>query len=95
MKEKDAFAQKLQIQLDEFGAEIERLKERADKTESDAQPWHRKEIEILQDKHKSAKSKLRELRESGDDAWDDMKEGLVTAWNAVSVAVKSATERFQ
>lgn len=92
MNEKQAYEQELQNQLDEFKAEIERLKARADKAE---EPWHHEQVEMLQEKHRQAKQKLGEFRDAGDDAWDDMKEGITAAWNAVGTAVKSAAKRFE
>jgi len=94
MSKKTEYEKKLQAQLDEFGAEIERLKARADKAEDDAEPWHQKQIEALQEKHKLAKEKLNELKESSDDAWEDLKEGITSAWDSVSGALKSAAKRF-
>jgi len=91
MSTKVEYEKKLQAQLDEFSAEIDRLKARADKAE---EPWHRQQIEALQEKHKLAKEKLGELKESSDDAWEDMKEGISSAWDSVSVALKSAAKRF-
>jgi len=52
MSKKIEYEKKLQTQLDDFSAEIEKLKSRADKTEGDAEPWHHKQIEVLQEKHK-------------------------------------------
>jgi chromosome segregation ATPase len=95
MSKKTEYEEKLQTQLDEFSAEIDRLKARADKTEADAEPWHHKQVEALQEKHKLAKEKLGELRESGDDAWEDLKDGIASAWDSVSVALKSAAKRFE
>jgi hypothetical protein len=92
MNQKEAYAQKLQIQLDEFSAEIDRLKARADKAE---EPWHRQQVEMAQEKHRQAKKKLGELRDAGDDAWEDMKDGISAAWNAVGNALKTAAKRFE
>lgn len=94
MTTKAEYEKKLQTQLDEFSTEIDKLKSRADKTEADAEPWHHKQIEVLQEKHKLAKKKLGELRESSDDAWEDLKDGLSSAWDSVSIAIKSAKKRF-
>lgn len=94
MSKKIEYEKKLQTQLDEFGAEIEKLKKRADKTKADAEPWHQKQIEVLQEKHKVAKEKFNELKESSDDAWEDLKEGISSAWDAFSLALKSAAKRF-
>jgi phage tail tape-measure protein len=95
MSKKDDYEKELQARLDEFSAEIERLKARADKADSDAQPWHHKQVEALQEKHRLAKEKLDELRKSSDDAWEDMKAGIATAWDSIGEAMKSATKRFK
>ena len=47
MSKKTEYEKQLQAQLDEFGAEIDRLKARADKAEADAEPWHHKQVEVL------------------------------------------------
>jgi ElaB/YqjD/DUF883 family membrane-anchored ribosome-binding protein len=91
MSKKTEYEKKLQTQLDDFSAEIDRLKARADKAE---EPWHKQQVEMLQEKHKQAKEKLGELRDAGDDAWEDLKEGISSAWDSVSVAIKSAAKRF-
>ncbi len=95
MNTKDAYESKLQVQLDEFNSEIEMLKSRADKAEADAQPWHRKQIEALQEKHRIAKEKYSELKEASDDAWEDMKTGIASAWDSLGEALKSATDRYK
>ena len=91
MNERESYAQKLQIQLDEFSAEIDRLKARADKAE---EPWPQQQVEMLQEKHRQAREKLSELKDAGDDAWEDMKEGITTAWHAVGNALKTASKRL-
>jgi hypothetical protein len=55
MSKKTEYEMKLQNQLDEFSAEIDRLKTRADKAETEAEPWHHKQIEALREKHRLAK----------------------------------------
>ena len=86
------YEKRLQIQLDEFSAEIDRLKARADEAE---EPWHQQQIAMVQEKHSQAKEKLAELRDAGDDAWEDMKEGITTAWHAVGNGVQSAAKRCE
>ena len=95
MSKKTEYEAQLQTQLDEFGAEIDRLKARADKSEAESQPWHQKQIDALQERHQQAREKLGEFKESGDDAWEDMKDGLATAWDSVRTALHSAAKRFE
>jgi chromosome segregation ATPase len=95
MSTKEAYERKLQDQLDEFNTEIDRLKARADKAEADAQPWHRKQIEALQERERIAREKLGELKVAGDDAWEDLKAGIASAWDSVGDALKSAKKHFE
>jgi hypothetical protein len=40
--------------------------------------------------------KLRsQLKEAGDDAWEDLKAGIDSAWDSLSGAIKSAASRFK
>jgi len=92
MSAREEYESKLQARLDLFDVEIEQLKARADKAEE--QPWHKKQIEALQEKQKVAKEKLGQLKVASDDAWEDLKDGLGSAWDSVGNALKSVAKRF-
>ncbi|MDW7646068.1 MAG: coiled coil domain-containing protein [Desulfuromonadales bacterium] len=95
MSKKEAYEQKLQAQLDEWDAEIKKLKAKADKAGADAQIEYHKQIEELQSMRKSAADKLSELKDAGDDAWEDLKTGIDQAWESLGNALKSASSRFK
>ncbi len=95
MSMKAAYEKKLQAQLDEWGAEIDKLKSKADKAEADAQLEYYKQIEELRSMQQSAASKLTELKDAGDDAWEDLKAGVDSAWDSLANSVKSAASRFK
>ncbi|MBR9874522.1 hypothetical protein L3V31_18740 [Vibrio sp. J1-1] len=92
---KEAYEKKLQAQLDEWGAEIDKLKAKADNAEADAQLEYYKQIEELRSMQEDANNKLAELRESSDDAWEDLKAGADSAWDSLSIAVRNAISRFK
>ncbi|HEY9148429.1 MAG TPA: coiled coil domain-containing protein [Gammaproteobacteria bacterium] len=92
---KEAYEKKLQSHLDEWSAEIDKLKAKADSAEADAQLEYYKKIEELRSMQESAHKKLAELKEASDDAWEDLKAGLDSAWDSLSIAVKSAKSRFK
>ena len=92
---KEAYEQRLQAQLDEWSAEISALKARADKAEADARLDYYKHIENLRAMQEAARAKLSALHQAGDDAWEDLKAGLDSAWGALGEAVRSAVSRFQ
>lgn len=95
MSMKEAYEKKLQAQLDEWGAEIDKLKAKADQAEADAHIEYQKQIEELQSMQATASEKLAELKASGDDAWEDLKAGAENAWSSLGDALKSAVDRFK
>lgn len=94
MSMKEAYEKKLQSQLDEWAADIDKLKAKADSAEGDAQLEYYKEIEELRSMQAAANKKLGELKDAGDDAWEDLKAGMDNAWNSLSSSIKSAASRF-
>lgn len=95
MSMKETYEQKLQAQLDEWGAQIDKLKAKVDGAEADAQLEYYKRIEELRSMEKSATDKLSELKDAGDGAWEDLKAGIDNAWDSLGNAVKSAASRFK
>ena len=95
MSMKEAYQKKLQAQLDEWSAEIDKLKAKADSAEGDAQLEYYKKIEELRSIQEAANNKLTELKHASDDAWEDLKAGLDSAWDSLGNALKSAASRFK
>lgn len=95
MSTKEACEKKLQAQPDEWNAEIDKLKAKADKAEADTQLEYYKQIEDLREQQQAAQAKLNELRQSSEDAWEDLKAGIESAWDSLGKAVRSAALRFE
>jgi len=95
MSMKDAYQQKLQARLDEWNADIDKLKARADKAEASVKLGYYEQIEDLKMKQEAAREKLAELKLASDDAWEDLKAGAESAWDSLGEAVKSASSRFK
>jgi len=94
MTRKEAFQKKMQAQRDKWAAEIDKLQAKADKAKADVQINYFKQLEGLRSGREEAGRKLAELREAGDDAWEDFKAGLESAWASLGHAVRSASSRF-
>lgn len=95
MSMKESYEKKLQAQLDEWNADIGKLKAQAEKAEADAKIKYNKEIEELQAMQAAAKKKLAQLKEAGDDTWEDLKAGIENAWDSLSKAMKSTASKFK
>ena len=94
MSMKEAYEKKLQANLDEWSAEIDKLKAKADSATADAQLRYYKQIEELRLMQEAAGKKLDELKAASDDAWEDLKAGVDSAWDSLSSSIKSAASRF-
>lgn len=94
MSNKQAYQQKVQAQLDEWSAEIDKLRAKADKADADAQIALNREIDDLRDKKNQAREKLEELSDASEGAWEDLKTGIESASNQLGQALRSAQSRF-
>jgi len=90
-----AYEQKLDAQLDEWNAQIDLLKARADKAEAEAKIEYYKTIDTLQHKQAEVRTKLHELKTAGDEAWEDLKTGAGKAWAEVEAAFHQPTSKFK
>jgi len=95
MSMKESYLQKLQAQLNEWSAEIDKLKAMADKAEADTRLEYYEQIDELRVKQAAANIKLRELMDASDDAWEDLKAGVESAWLSLGDSVKDAAARFK
>ena len=96
MKDKrKAYEDKLDAQLEEWNVQIALLKARADKAKADAKIEYYKTIDTLHHKQAEAGTKLHELKNAGDDAWEDLKTGAEKAWDEVKAAFDSAASKFK
>jgi len=92
---KKQYEQKLQAQLDEWSAEIDKLKAKANNMEADAKIEYEREIEKLNSIKESLSDKLAEIKESGDDALEDINVGFHDAMNSLNNAFKLAASRLK
>ena len=95
MENREEYQGKMEAQLSEWGAEIDKLKAKADKAAADTRQSYSDQIEALRVKQASMQAKLQELKASSDAAWGDLKEGLDISWNQVRDSFNKATARFK
>ncbi len=95
MKTKEAYIQKLHAKIDEWNADIDRLKAKADQVEADAKIEYQEQIQTLKSKRDEIETKISELSRSGEEAWKDLKAGVDLAWEAMNEAIKSAASRLR
>ncbi|MGE5422643.1 MAG: coiled coil domain-containing protein [Ignavibacteriales bacterium] len=92
---REEYQGKMEAQLSDWGAEIDKLAARADKATADAKQGYHEQIETLRTKKESIHAKLQELKTSSDDAWEDLREGLDQLGDQAQDAFKKAAARFK
>ncbi|MDY0094257.1 MAG: coiled coil domain-containing protein [Candidatus Vecturithrix sp.] len=95
MSNKELYQQKLQAQLDEWEAELNKLRAKASGASADAKLEMNQQIEDMQAKIDEGKAKLSELAETSDDAWDSIKEGVESAWDSLKSGFREAISKFK
>lgn len=95
MNEKELYQQKKQAQLDEWQAEVDKLKAKASGASADAQLELNKEIEALEGKIEEGKTKLAEIADASEDAWESVKDGVESAWDSMKSAFSDAAAKFK
>ncbi|HEY1076523.1 MAG TPA: hypothetical protein VGE51_07525 [Fontimonas sp.] len=94
MDDKALYQKKQQAQLDEYKAEIDKLKAKASKASADVQLEVNKQIRALETKLDEGRSKLAELAEATGEAWDELKSGVDSAWQSLKKGVSDAGSRL-
>ncbi|MFC6673937.1 coiled coil domain-containing protein [Marinobacterium aestuariivivens] len=95
MSMKEAYEKKMRAQLDEWDAEIRKLKARAEQAQADGQLEYYKQIEDLRQRQQHAQEKLEELQQASDTAWQDLRAGMESAWDSMAEAMRKASSRFK
>ena len=90
-----AFEEKFDAQLKEWSAEIALLKAKAEKAKAEVKIEYYKTLETLHGKQDVARTKLKELRSAGDDAWEDVKAGAENVWTEIKAVFQNAASRFK
>ena len=95
MNDKELYKQKKQAQLDEWKAELEKLRAKASEASADRKLELNERIEHLDGKIDEGKSKLSEIEDASEDAWESVKEGVDSAWDSLKDAFSDAASKFK
>ncbi len=95
MNDKELYQQKMQAQLDEWKAEVDKLRAKASGASADAQLQLNKQIGVLGSKIDEGQAKLAELRNTSADAWDSIKGGVDSAWVSMKSAFSDAAAKVR
>lgn len=94
MADKEIYEKKLQAQLDEWKAEMEKLQAKARGASADAQAEYDEQVKKLRAHRDEMAQQMKKLNDASGDAWEDVRKGVDSAWDSMSEAMKSAWNRF-
>ncbi len=92
---REEYIQKLTSKLDEWEHDLALLETKTEKAEGDLKQEYSKQVEAIKERRQETMHKLDELRSASGDAWEDLKEGMESSWEAMGNAVKEAVARFK
>ncbi|MGB5268578.1 MAG: hypothetical protein WBN30_18450 [Polyangiales bacterium] len=95
MKDRELYQQKMQAQLDQWKAEVDKLKAKSSGSSADAQLDINRQIRALERKIEEGKGKLSEIAAAGEDAWESIKDGVESAWDALKSGVTDAAAKLK
>lgn len=95
MNKKEAYEQKIQAQMDEWNAEIVKLKAQAAKARANVQINYYNQIEELRQKQETVSEKLTQLKEASEDSWEDLKAGIEEGVELLKTTVDSIISRYK
>lgn len=93
-EQKENYQQKIESQLNEWRADIDRLREKAKGAKDETKLKYQESIDKLELKMDEGKSKLKDLKESGGEAWESVKKGADSIWDTMKATFKEAREKF-
>lgn len=95
MNEKELYQKKMHVYLDEWKADIQKLKARASKMNADTKIEIHKNVELLQSHITKAKTKMLALTKASDNNWLQIKEGMESSWKITKAAFDEAENKFK
>ena len=91
MKKRDEYVAKMKAQLDDLNAQLDKLAVKSKSASKEMQAKYKQEMADLRAKSGQAAAKLDDLKDAGEDAWDN----LVAETEKVGDALKHSYNYFK
>jgi hypothetical protein len=95
MSTKEAYKQKIEAELELAQAKIDEFKAQSKISTADARIKYAKHVDEIEQRVGATKAKLKELGEASEEAWEQLKDGVESAWGALSTAIRNAAAKFK
>jgi hypothetical protein len=91
MSIRDIYEKNMQARLDEWKARLEVFKEKADQEETNLQLEYYTLIDEIKLEMETAHKKLEQLKQAGDETWEEFKDEVETTWDMLDELIRSIT----
>lgn len=81
--------------MDEWKADVDKLKAKASGVSADTQLELNKQVEALEGKIGKGQTKLGEIADASDEAWESIKQGVESSWASMKSAFSNAEAKFK
>ena len=95
MSKRDAYVKRMQAQLDEWNAEIDRLEARAKKADAQTKAEYEKRLEEVRAKRDDARARMAEFKKAGEDAFEELRDGVEKSWAELKKSLTRAKDRMK
>jgi hypothetical protein len=95
MSTKEAYRQKIEAELELAQAKLDQFKAQTKISTADARIKYAKHVDEIEQRVGATKAKLKELGEASEEAWEQLKDGVESAWGALSTAIRNAAAKFK
>lgn len=89
MSNRKEYEKKVKEKLEELEKEVDALREKISSAGAELAPEQHPKVETLHKLKEEAKEKFNELLEAGDDAWENLQEGVEHYWTALGNELKA------
>lgn len=94
-EQKENYQKKIESQLNEWRADIDRLKARARNATAETRLKYQESIDRLEQKMDEGKSKLKDIRESSGEAWESIREGADSIWDTMKATFAEVRDKLR
>jgi septal ring factor EnvC (AmiA/AmiB activator) len=95
MNDRELYRQKKQAQLDEWKADMDRLRAKASGDSADAQLKLNREIDKLEGRIGEGRTKLAEIVDASEDTWESIKDGADSVWDSIKSTFSDVADKFK
>ena len=94
MIKRDEYIDKLKHKLDDWNDDIDKLEAKTEQVKDGLKEKYKEEIGVVRQQRDNIKVKTRELVDSSEEAWGELRTGIEAAWQQLTEAIDRAHSKF-